>query len=228
MKTTILILALAAASPAVRASTITGLCNTGMNTPCTLSDPSSPNGLSDLNFKTPVGTYAATFYTAGYFADVPSALLPTGADWISTWVNGANDESTGLYTYTEMLTASDNSSATITGSWATDNCGMIVAGAGETINSGGTIGGGITSSTCTSSSGNFVTPTPFSIAVSGSTSYALEFEVYNSSFSPTGLLVTDLQQSSVAEPSSALLALTGFALLSVGIRLRWEGNRTRP
>jgi PEP-CTERM motif len=232
MRGTLLFLVLAvAAAPSAVANTITGLCNTGMTTAtsCGTSDSlaNESNGTADPNYVASgmTGAVSGTYYDAPYYADNPSHGPINGADWIGTYANGVHLTAIGLYNYTETITASSTSAFTITGSWAVDNCGQIFVNGVAAGGSGTTIGGGITSGTCNASASNFQNLQTFSINLSGSLTYTLDYEVYNSTVSPTGLLVTDLSVS--PEPSSAMLALAGFGLLGIGIRNRWNANRAR-
>jgi hypothetical protein len=165
MKTTVLIFALAAAAMAARASTITGLCNTGMTGSCG-SSSTNQNGFTDPNFIASgmAGGTAETFYTAPYYADNGGCPAASCADWISTYINqsSSSDEATGLYNYTETIASTVTGMATISGMWATDDCGTLVASSG-TVTSGDTIGGGIANGV--SQSSNFTTPTPFTISM---------------------------------------------------------------
>jgi hypothetical protein len=226
MRATILVLALAAAGSAARATAITGLCNTGMTsaTTCGMSDSAANenNGTPDPNFVATTavvsGGHAGTYFTFPYYPDVPSTGLATGSDWISTYLQGGAASAVGLYNYTETLTASDTSAVTITGGWATDDCGSILVNGAAASGTGTTIGGGANSSCVPSGGGaNFTSLTQFSITLSGSTSYALDFEVWNLELG-TALLVT--QTSAAPEPSSILMMVTGFALLGAGVRRR--------
>lgn len=229
MRATLLFLVLAvAAAPSTVANTITGLCNTGMTaaTTCGTSDSlaNESNATADPNYVAGGGV-SGTFYSGAYYADNPSTGPIHGADWIGTYANGVNLTAVGLYNYTETITASSTSAFTITGMWAVDNCGQIYVNGVASSGPGTTIGGGITSGTCNSSASNFENLHPFSINLSGSLTYTLDYRAYNSTISPTGLLVTDL--SVAPEPSSAMLALAGFGLLGIGIRNRWNANRAR-
>jgi len=193
VKTTILTLALAvAAATGAKAATITGLCNTGMDTAvtCGLSDSvaNENNNTPDLNWVAGLGgENTGTFFLSVYYPDSPSAPLPLGADWIGTWQSGTNVQNVGLYDYIETVTTDTTGGVVITGMWATDNCGQIVAGSGESVTAGGTLGGGVTSSTCNSASSNYNSLTPFSITLAGNTTYQLDFQVYNSFPGPTAL-----------------------------------------
>jgi hypothetical protein len=212
MRATLLFLVLAVAvAPSAVANTITGLCNTGMTTATTCGTSDSlaneSNATADPNYVASgmTGGISGTFYHAAYYADNPSQGPISGADWIGTYTNGVNLTAVGQYNYTETITASSTSAFTITGMWAVDNCGQIYVNGLASSGPGTTIGGGITSGSCNSSASNYRT--------------------YNSTNSPTGLLVTDLGVA--PEPSSAMLALTGFGLLGIGIKNRWNANRAR-
>jgi len=232
MRATLLFLVLAVAvAPSAVANTITGLCNTGMTTATTCGTSDSlaneSNATADPNYVASgmTGGISGTFYHAAYYADNPSQGPISGADWIGTYTNGVNLTAVGQYNYTETITASSTSAFTITGMWAVDNCGQIYVNGLASSGPGTTIGGGITSGSCTSSASNFENLQPFSINLSGSLTYTLDYRTYNSTNSPTGLLVTDLGVA--PEPSSAMLALTGFGLLGIGIKNRWNANRAR-
>jgi hypothetical protein len=186
------------------------------------------NGVVDGNFSVfttavPAPYQAITYINAAYY----QPTLADAADWITTALNGVPTNALGEFDYTETFTANVTGSVTITGDWYTDDCGALVAPG--TITSGGTIGGGLA---CTSDTfHNFNNPTPFSIVmpVIGGNNYSLEFEVENT-LGATGLLVTNLTgtctqgsacTSTAPEPSSAIMALAGLALLGIGTRLRW-------
>jgi hypothetical protein len=218
MKTTILILALvAAASPAARASAITGLCDTGVGGTCATS-LSPTTGAIDTHFVSNPLTVAETYYNAAYYSE----SLTTPALWISTNANGTFLQGGGVYNYTETfdLTGWIPNSVVINGLWGTDDCGTIFVN-GVATNQ--TVGGGIAS--CNSVQSNFTALTGFSIS---GLSIALnpglntiDFEVYNSPFTPTALLVEYTgvtANSTVPEPSSAALALAGLVLLWCGFR----------
>jgi len=123
MKTTILILALvAAASPAARASAITGLCDTGVGGTCATS-LSPTTGAIDTHFVSNPLTVAETYYNAAYYSE----SLTTPALWISTNANGTFLQGGGVYNYTETfdLTGWIPNSVVINGLWGTDDCGTI-------------------------------------------------------------------------------------------------------
>jgi hypothetical protein len=234
MKATILVLALAAAAaPAIKASPVlTGLYNTGVDNSGTAFSNIGLNGTgvasTDSHFTTEAGTFAQTYYISPYVADQPGS---GGADWITTaCCQPPTDETAGgLYNYVETLTSLVSTPITVTGSWATDNCGTILVNSVAAIGTGTTVGGGITSATCNDVASDFTSLTPFSISLptaAAGTTYTLDFEVFNDGAGPTALLVTDLQATAATpEPSSALLALTGFVLLGVGIQRRRAANR---
>lgn len=223
MKATVLIVALAvAASTATAGPIFTGLFNTGVDS---TGFALAPNNAVDTHYiASPIGTAETYYYSAPWVPDTPGA---GGANWISTYANGGVLTNVGTYKYTQTLTAQVTGSVTISGAWATDNCGTIKDFAGNPV---ATLGGGVLA--CTSPSSAFTAGGTFSFAesvVSGM-SYTLDFEVYNSG-GPTGLLVENLSASCAAgssctaatpEPSSVLLTLTGVGLLGIGmIRRGW-------
>jgi hypothetical protein len=236
MKATILIFALAAATSAASAATITStLCDTGVVTGCASETPLAA-ATSDGNFMVTadpgVGTppFPADTITSLSFGYLSSGGNPIGtatADWITTGTGTPPTDATalGLYNYQETITTSGAGTFTFTGAWATDNCGTILVNNGSSAitGTGTTIGGGAVTGCSTTISSYFsaVTSFSFTVALNSGTNF-LDFNVWNSAVSPTALLVENLaatggSTSATPEPSSVLLVLTGLTLLGGAI-----------
>jgi len=239
MKATIFILVLAAATAAAKATTITGLYDTGVNTlNVALVPANSTNNVADPIFTTNPGTMAYTFFIPAYYNE---ALLTDNARWISTASICFNcgpaptlvfATAAGNYDYTETFSLPSGvlpSTVDITGSWATDNCGTILVNG---IATNQTVGGGV--GNCTAIAANFNSLTPFhltgaylaSIGVTLSTTgpNTIDFQVFNAG-SSTALLVTNLQGTgSTPELVTALFTLTGLVLM--GMRITPLGRHT--
>ena len=243
MRATILMLVLGVvAASSMTASVVSGLCNTGI-TGCAMSPaPIEAANTPDANWTVsstadptakpmPVADIYPGWYPCGI---VPCPTTPLGtatASWITPLTSsGAMDQAVGLYTYQETITVSEPGLLTVSGDYAADNCATILWDGGSIVGGmGTTLGGGVSSLTCNSSSSNFGNPAanPFSFS-EGVTpgTYYLDVEVYNSSL-VTGLLVDNLTATITPEPSAALLTLTGLVLLAGGIiRHRQLGNRS--
>lgn len=229
------VVALAPAASSALAGTFAILCDTGVSN-CTTESPFTTTGISDSNFTltlAPAGVTnptAVTFIANGYYRAGTNPIGTDTASWITTDSGGSPSEAVGAFNYQEMLTTGNFAgtvAATISGNWATDNCGTIAWGATPVAVTGGTgtsISGGVAN--CTTSSSAFGTLTSFSFTenVSGNTTYYLDFEVGNTGL-VTGLLVDHLSaSSSTPEPSSVLLTVTGIVLLGLGVRHRKARN----
>ena len=211
MKATFLILAVAAGTIAASAAP---LWNTGVN------GAGAPTTGGEIHY-TVSGPASTAFIIAtnpGWYAVPPGANGTGTANWItadgtSPFNIGELVGAAGLYTYsyTGGFTGS-----TLTGVWAADNCGtMLVDGVSVS-----TIGGGATAG-CVPTVAAFQTLTAFNLSGLSAGAHTLSFQVFNVGSTPTGLLVDSLSTGGgVPEPSSILLALTGFGLLGLGIRRR--------
>ncbi len=191
--------------------------NLPQSTPVTLDGRFTVTGpLSNLS--------AYTNKQAPYYTETtpgPNRWITAGAPIIGPGFGGiALATNTGIYDFSYQfdLTGFNPASATITGAWATDNCGEIWLN-GFTGNS---VGGGNTN--CANSSSAFTALTLFTINSSNTTFNAgintLEFRVYNSS-GPMALLVTNVESNATATPEPATNALAGIALTAIGL-LRYK------
>jgi hypothetical protein len=202
-----------AVSPAAAAPII--VCNTGQLVGCT---GTVADGLVDPNYvvtQAPLPTLAgaATVVIPDGFP-LPGSWIANGADskWIGPTPNDADSNGAiGNYTYrtTFLLTDLNPATASITGSWATDNNGVDIL-----IN--GVSTGQTTCFAC------FGVLTPFSINsgfVIGLNT--LDFVLTNGG-GPTGLRVDDISGTanplgtSVPEPTSLLLLAIGLAAARAG------------
>lgn len=206
MKTTIMILAVAAASTVASAGTInTGVDINGVilgsNAPeihfTLLSAPAgSTTALSTVN-----GLPSGTYYHTG------NNIGTATADWIGIFAGFA-----GTYVFTETFTGiSGFTNAT----WATDNCGSVTSSSG--VLSGQTsIGAGQTLGTCDASTANFGQHF-FSASGLNLAGTTLTFTLINNE-GPVSLLFD--AGTGVPEPASVLSVLTGLGLVGLGIRRR--------
>jgi hypothetical protein len=252
MRATIFVLALATATASFAiAGPFTQVCDTGVSN-CTLESPITTQGVADSNFavtSVPSGVTsptAVTFFTSGYFQSGTNLIGTNAASWITTKGVAGVSEAIGTFNYQEAITADVTGSVTITGNWATDNCGTLAwggtssSGLGTAVTgTGATIGGGANSSCSTTNTAPFNALTAFSFneTVNAGTTYYLDFNVYNSGL-VTALLVdtlagtctvgTSCVGASTPEPSSVLLTLTGMGMLSLGLWRRRAANRTHP
>jgi hypothetical protein len=244
MKTVVLLFALvvAASSAAANTLTFTTLCDTGVNN-CTTENPITTADVTDSNFAitlVPAGVPSPTVATAslagGYYHSGTNPLGTNTASWITVWSGGAETQAVGTFNYQQMITTGSFAGmlpVTISGSWATDNCGTIAWGATPVPVTGGTgtmISGGVAG--CITSSSAFGSLTSFSFTedVTGDTRYYLDFEVGNTGL-VTGLLVDNLSASSVSstvpEPSSLLLLASGLAVCASLFSRRLRTYSTR-
>jgi hypothetical protein len=236
MKTTIILLALAAAvfQPA-RASTITGICGTGYTGNCGplqtgagvdgnyVLSPGNPDHVTNGNawvvfpFNTfPIGPWAADSSTSLWIG-------PAGQG-----AEGSSDDGFGQYQYTETFSLSgyNTNSVVLLGDWGTDNGGFIVLN-GVTLNISGTPIAG-TSGTFLTNAGdptsNFTSLTPFSITCGGlitcnQTTNTIQFVTQNDG-GPSGLRVDLTGTGTAAVPEPASLAFVGLGLAAVGVLRR--------
>ena len=215
MQATFLILAVAAGSIAATAAPI---YNTGVDNAFGLL----PAGSGEIHYVvTGPGTdpYTTTVVASnpGWYAVPPGSIGTATANWITANTTGfASGESSaqgGLYPYTYTGVFSGT---TLSGNWAADNCGTMLI---DSI-AVSTIGGGADPG-CVPTVAAFQTLTAFNVTGLSDTTHSLQFQVYNVLATPTGLFVDNLSTGGgVPEPSSVLLALTGFGLLGLGIRRR--------
>ena len=224
---TYLVLALAAAASSAAASTFTSLCDTGVSN-CTTESPMTAVDVTDSNFAitllpagVPSPTVATAILAGGYYQSGTNPIGTNTASWITVWSGGAETQAVGTFNYQQAITTGSFAGmvpVTISGTWATDNCGTIAWGTTPVAVTGGTgtvISGGV--GNCITSSSAFGSLTSFSFTenVTGNTTYYLDFEVGNTGL-VTGLLVDNLSASSIAptvpEPSSLLLLASGLAV----------------
>jgi len=198
----LVVVAFSAAASSAFAGTIATLCDTGVSN-CTTESPFTTTGVFDSNFtlvSAPAGVTdpsVVTFIANGYYRSGTNPIGTDTASWITTDSEGSPSETVGTFIYQEVITTGNligTVPATISGSWAADNCGTLAWGATPVAVSGGTgttISGGVAD--CTTSSSAFGTLTSFSFteSVSGNTAYYLDFEVGNTGL-VTGLLVDNL------------------------------------
>jgi hypothetical protein len=144
------------------------------------------------------------------------AAAPAGTHWIGPAGGDLNNVAPGTYAYALDfdLTAMDVGTASISGSWASDNGGEIFLNGVST---------GITRASVVSAPWEFQSLAAFTISSGFVTGMnTLEFRIDNTSFGPTGLLVAGLTGSAdampVPEPGVALLV--GVGLIGLGVARR--------
>ena len=218
MKASFLILAVAAGSIAASAAPI---FNTGVNAGGT----PAAGGSGEIHYSVngPGGNPYTTTVVAsnpGWYSVPPGTIGTSTANWItgdtSAFPFGEQQALAGLYTYTYL---GGFTGTGISGNWAADNCGSIIVDGAAAVGTGTTIGGGANAG-CVPTVAAFQSLTAFNIGGLSNGPHTLAFQVWNVSTTPTGLLVDNASGGGVPEPSSILLALTGFGLLGLGIRRR--------
>lgn len=222
MKASFLILAVAAASVASAGTINTGISNAPTATPLPTNTTDShfsvtgPAGSGTTSVLTVPFLYSGQYYnTAGN----PFGIGTANADWVTT--NLGTNAPAGIYTFTETL----NGFTTVSGLWATDNCGTLsVTGGGTVAVAGSTIGAGQTVATCDgANTANFHTPTAFTITglVSGS---VLTATLVNTN-GPVALFIDTGAANGAPEPSSILSVLSGLGVVGFAIRRRRQAAK---
>jgi hypothetical protein len=206
-------MAAALVAGSLEASPINGLFNTGVdNAGVVLNNPTpgdNSNGLTEMHWLQ--GGNLAMTYTAS--VDFPGTYLANTA--ASMWIsNPPTATGGGIIPYTlSFLMPASFASATISGRWASDNCGT------------GTLNGNLfsTIANCTSAS-SFQTWTPFSISTSAFIGGTNTFQ-FNQENTGTGLrairiefLSSDVNTAQTPEPTT--VATTGLALVALGLARR--------
>jgi PEP-CTERM motif-containing protein len=231
MKAAIAVLALATATSAASAATITGLYNTGVdaqgNTLPYQGRLSIGPPESHFTVTTPTGpSTAVTFSYPTYFANTATA------DWISVFSPGTStlDFGVGAYTYQEQITSSVAATYSFTGDWGADNCGSISVN-GASVSGTGTLIGSVSPSCSRADWGHFERPTTFSFdATLNAGLNTLDFNVWNTNLW-TSLFVDNLAATCdsgcsdpTAVPEPGTLALVALAMAGVGIGRRVRRN----
>jgi PEP-CTERM motif len=206
------------ATKRVEAVPIMGLFNTGVDGTGTVlpagtidphytlihsDDPAFPSPAATVTDQPLPGSWIADSSTSQWISPNPIQFLATGAPQ-------GNAAGTFIYDMPFDLTGINSALATISGSWAVDDIGLIYLNG---VYVGGT----------TNLSGPGVL-TPFTVPTGSSFTSGinhLDFVVVNAAIGSTGLRVEGLSGSgpSIPEPSTVVLAGLGFIGLA-GLRLR--------
>jgi hypothetical protein len=231
MKAAIAVLALATATSATNAATITGLYNTGVGAQRSALPYQGrlSIGPSESHFSvtTPTGPSTAVMFSyPTYFANTATA------DWISVFTPGTStlDFDVGAYTYQEQITSNVAATYTFTGDWGADNCGSISVD-GASVSGTGTHIGSVGPSCSGHDWGHFERPTAFSFdATLNAGSNTLDFNVYNTELW-TSLFVDNLAATCdsgcsgpTPVPEPGTLGLMGLALAGVRFARRARKN----